>query len=185
MTLNSTWNTTQEQHTIVLKLLNTRESLCSQDIRLALGCSTSNVSKVMEELVSQGLVQINLLRNSIRYSKREFEHDLQRVQDAWFGRLETHFADGTTETSVSVARKLHLNLEDARATLEEMRKKGILYGRFVGQMCIYSLRQRGTTLQASEEQMDLVLNSPLKQQQRSMEEAAATPRNRSRSRASS
>lgn len=151
--LNVSSPTLQHQQGAVLHLLSNHLCLGGNEIRAELGLTANDLQTVLSELIAQGLVQTDNLRNAVRYSKREFEHDLDLVRPEWFGKLEGWFAQGNRETVLGVSRQLNLKEADTRATLEEMRKQGLLYGKFVGNMCIYSLRQRGVLLQASAEQM--------------------------------
>ena len=157
---------TQNQLQTVLDLFKTRESVVSQDIRTLLGCNIGDAHTLLEELIAQGLIQADTVRSSTRYSKREFEHDANLVRPDWFAKLEDWFTGGKRESATGMARQLGLEIHQMRATLEEMRQDGLLYGKFVGRMCVYSLRQRGTTRQASAEQMHLVHNTPERVQQR-------------------
>ncbi|WP_034335675.1 hypothetical protein [Deinococcus misasensis] len=146
-------STLQNQQGAVLNLLSKQLSLGGHEIRLALGLTAHDLQTVLAELIAQGLVQTDNLRNTVRYSKREFEHDPELVHPEWFLPFEVWFSKGHRETVFSLARQLNVNIPDARATLEEMRKEGLLYGHFVGNMCVYSLRKRGVLLQASAERM--------------------------------
>ncbi|GEM48353.1 MarR family transcriptional regulator [Deinococcus cellulosilyticus] len=148
--LNASSSVLQIQQGAVLQLLTTHNSLGGHEIRAELGITTSELQTVLAELIAQGLVQTDQLRNSVRYIKREFEHDPHLVHPEWFGQLEAWFAQGGRETVFSLARQLKWKVPDTRATLEEMRKQGLLYGKFVGNMCVYSLRQRGVVRQVSQ-----------------------------------
>lgn len=165
----------ENPHQLVLALLDSRESVVAQDVRVLLGSTAADAQIGLEELISQGLVRTEPVRSSTRYSKREFEHDRELVQEVWFAKLEGWFGLGKTETAPGIARLLGLDLAQVRATLEEMCQRGVLYGKFVGQMCIYSLRERGETLQASDEQMHALHNTPEKLQQQAFLDAGNAP----------
>lgn len=167
--------TTTDRHIMILSLLTTCESLGSQDIRTRLGCTAADAHTVLEELIAQGLIRADNVRNSVRYSKRNFDHDQTLVCPEWFEHLEDWFAQGKSESASGMARLLGLNPLKLRATLEEMRQRGTLYGRFVGQMCVYSLRQRGETSQATAAQMHALHNTPEKRQQEALMHAGNAP----------
>lgn len=160
MQLTSPWNTTQAHRNLVLEMLETHDSVGGVEIRKALGCTALNVHLVMDDLITEGLVQSDT-RGAIRYSKRSFTFDPQRVKEEWFVLLKNWFQGGKSETARAVAQQLQLNLLDVQATLEAMRQRGWLHGRFVGRMCIYALLERGTTLQGTSQSVKSRLNGPV------------------------
>lgn len=181
MTLTATWTTTQEHRDSVLALLNKLESITGGDVRDLLACTATSANLVLEDLMGLGLLQVAPpLRNTTRYIRREFRHDATLVHGEWFDRLEQWFSHGRSETIYSTAHQLHLEVSDVRATLEEMRKRGILYGKFVGSMCIYSLKQRQKLRQATAAQLQDIQVSAAQKLHDQMNEAANTARKEAR-----
>ncbi|GEM46334.1 hypothetical protein [Deinococcus cellulosilyticus] len=181
MTLTATWTTTQQHRDSVISLFDTLESISGSDVREVLSCTTVSAHQVLEDLMGLGLLQVApSIRNTTRYILRTYGHDASLVHREWFDRLEHWFSHGRSETIYSTSQQLHLELPETRATLEEMRKLGILYGKFVGAMCIYSLKQRQKLRQATAAQLQDLQVSAEQKLQNQMTEAANTARKESR-----
>ncbi|GEM47494.1 hypothetical protein [Deinococcus cellulosilyticus] len=177
MTFNPQWNT-QDHLDAVMQLLERQESASSEDIRKVLNCPPVAAHSVLEELIAQGFVQTVGKTSAIRYIKRAFDHDMDLVHEEWFDRLIEWFAGGRAESHFSVASQLGLNAREGKATLEEMRRRGMLFGKFVGSMCIYSLRERGMTRHASGAELEQLVSTPRKQRQEALQEALQKPKAR-------
>ena len=174
MTFNPQWNT-QDHLDAVMQLLERQESATSEDIRKVLNCPPVAAHGVLEELIAQGFVQTVGKSSAIRYIRRAFDHDMDLVHEDWFDRLIDWFKDGRAESHFGVASQLGLNPKQVKATLEEMRRRGMLFGKFVGSMCIYSLRERGITRQGSGAELEQMTNTPRKQKQDALQEALQKP----------
>ncbi|GGJ24203.1 hypothetical protein [Deinococcus roseus] len=174
MTFNPQWNT-QDHLDAVMQLLDLQESASSEEIRKVLNCPAVAAHGVLEELIAQGFVQTVGKSSAVRYIKRAFDHDMDLVHEEWFPRLSEWFATGRAESHFGVSSQLNLNAREAKATLEEMRRQGMLFGKFVGSMCIYSLRERGITRQASGAQLEALASTPRKKRQDALQEAIQKP----------
>ncbi|WP_034335515.1 hypothetical protein [Deinococcus misasensis] len=149
MTLMVPWSTTPEHRNTILQLFERSQSISGQDVRDALECSSAAAHLVLEDLMGVGLIQAQpAARGITRYLRRHFEHPSELVHAEWFHPVLQLFQHGKQETVFSTAQQLVLPLPEVRATLEEMRKQGLLFGHFIGSMCVYSSRRSQVTFQS-------------------------------------
>lgn len=174
MSFNPQWNT-QEHLDAVMQLLERQESATTEEIRKVLGCPAVAAHGVMEELIAQGFVQTAGKTSSVRYMKRAFDHDMDLVREEWFEMLKNWFAGGKSESHFSVASQLNLPPREVKATLEEMRRQGMLFGKFVGSMCIYALRERGTTRHVSGTELENMTSIPRKKRNEVLQSPSTRP----------
>lgn len=154
MPLPKTIPITEEQIEKVMALFDHLTMIRKSDIGGALGNNSMNVYRAMvDELINRGMIRCIQINTSILYERMSFDHDQSDVRKDLMGLLHSHFDGGRSATAASVATELALNINVVKATLEELRKQGKIFGRFVGNLCIYAQQERGTSRTATPEEL--------------------------------
>lgn len=148
-----------EHHQGVLALFAQKSFITRDDIRKGLRISISMASTVIEDMLLRGLIR-KIVHDKkpliVQYVQGGFDHDPSLVRKTWMKKFTQYFQEGGSGTAISIAQQHQLDLDCTRATLEEMRKQGLVHGRFVGAGCIYSGESRMVEKQATPADLERV-----------------------------